>query len=190
MPLSDAHKWNQRYQEEKFKSFELPRPFLLENAGFLPGRGLAIDVAMGLGGNAGFLLERGLQVIGLDISQVAVYSAKSRYPELMTAIIDLTRAYFPPSKFDVILNFYYLQRDLWPIYKLALRPGGILIYETLTIAMLEQSEDIDPDNLLAPGELHTGFKDLQVLVYRESWMTDDRKHSRAVASLVARKTAC
>jgi tellurite methyltransferase len=189
MPLSDAHKWNQRYQEEKFKSFELPRPFLLENAGFLPGRGLAIDVAMGWA-DAGFLLERGLQVIGLDISQVAVYSAKSRYPELMTAIIDLTRAYFPPSKFDVILNFYYLQRDLWPIYKLALRPGGILIYETLTIAMLEQSEDIDPDNLLAPGELHTGFKDLQVLVYREGWMTDDRKHSRAVASLVARKTAC
>jgi tellurite methyltransferase len=148
MPLSDALKWNQRYQEEKFKSFESPRSFLVENGRYLPSRGLALDMAMGLGGNAGFLIERGFKVIGFDISSVAVKAAKSRYPELMAAVVDLTRIQLPPKKFDVIINFYYLQRDLWPAYKRSLRPGGILIFESLTLKMLEQSADIDPEYLL------------------------------------------
>jgi SAM-dependent methyltransferase len=35
-----------------------------------------LDIAMGLGGNAAFLLERGLRVVGLDISWVALQRAK------------------------------------------------------------------------------------------------------------------
>ena len=189
MPLSDARKWNQRYQEEKFKSFERPRPFLVENARYLPTGGLALDMAMGLGGNAGFLIERGLRVIGLDISSVAVSNAKSRYPELMAAVVDLTCVHLPPNTFDVIINFYYLQRDLWPVYSRSLRQGGVLIFESLTLKMLEQSADIDPEYLLAPGELQQGFRDLKVLDYREDWLVDDKGHSKAVASLVAIKTS-
>jgi SAM-dependent methyltransferase len=189
MPLSDALKWNQRYKEEKFKSFELPRPFLVENAGYLPEDGLALDMAMGLGGNAGFLSGRGLRVIGLDISEVAVLSAKSRNPELISAVVDLTCIQLPSNRFDVILNFYYLQRDLWPVYQRALRPRGILIFESLTQQMLEHSPNIDPEFLLAPAELKQGFRDLEILVYREDWVIDDKGHDKAVASLVARKTA-
>jgi tellurite methyltransferase len=188
MPLSDALKWNQRYQQEKFKSFEQPRSFLLESAVHLPGGGLALDMAMGLGGNAGFLIKRGFRVIGLDISSVAVFNAKSRYPDLMAAVVDLTCVYLPANKFDVILNFYYLQRDLWPVYKRALRSGGILIFESLTVKMLEQSADIDPEYLLTSGELLQGFRELNILAYREDWVIDDKGHYKAVASLVARKT--
>jgi tellurite methyltransferase len=189
MPQSNALKWNQRYQQEKFKSFEKPRPFLVENAAYLPERGLALDIAMGLGGNAGYLLSCGLKVIGLDISSVAVSSAKSRYPGLMAAVVDLTRLYLPPNRFDVIINFYYLQRDLWSLYKRALRPGGVLVFESLTLKMLEQSNDIDPEFLLFPGELQQGFRDLNVLAYREDWLIDDKGHTKAVASLVARRAA-
>jgi tellurite methyltransferase len=187
MPQSDAHKWNQRYEEEKFKSLELPRPFLVENVGYLPHGGLALDVAMGLGGNAGFLIQQSFRVIGMDISAVAVSTAKSRHPELMAAVVDLTRVKLPKQKFDVILNFYYLQRDLWPAYKQALRPGGVLVFESLTLKMLEQSSHFPPEFLLSPGELQQGFKDLDVLAYREDWLVDDRGHTKAVASLIARK---
>jgi tellurite methyltransferase len=186
MPISDAHRWNQRYQQDKFKTPGSPRPFLVQNAGYLPMRGLALDAAMGRGNNTEFLLERGLRVMGVDISVVAVSSAKARFPTLMALVADLTHFYIPQNTFDLIINFYYLQRDLLPVYQRALRPGGILVFESLTEKMLEQSPDIDPKYLLAPGELQGAFRNMQILVYREGWLLDDRGRSRAVASLVAR----
>jgi tellurite methyltransferase len=186
MPISDAHRWNERYQQDIFKPPGSPRPFLVENAGYLPEQGLALDSAMGRGNNTRFLLERGLRVVGIDISEVAVSCAKTRFPSLMALVADLTQFRFPPRFFDLIINFYYLQRDLWPVYQQALRPGGILVFESLTLDMLEQSPDIDPKYLLAPGELRGAFQDMQILVYREGWILDDRGHSRAVASLLAR----
>jgi tellurite methyltransferase len=186
MPISDAHRWNERYQQDIFKTPGSPRSFLVENAGYLPEQGLALDAAMGRGNNTRFLLERGLKVVGIDISEVAVSYGKSRFPSLMALVADLTQFAIPPRFFDLIINFYYLQRDLWPLYQQALRPGGILVFESLTLNMLEQSPDIDPKYLLAPDELRGAFQDMQILVYREGWILDDRGHSRAVASLVAR----
>ena len=186
-PNDDAARWNARYEEEKRSRFELPRPFLIENAGLLPTHGLALEAAMGLGGSAGFLLESGLRVIGVDISIVAVRSAKQRYPRLMACTADLNSFHFPSHFFDVILNFYYLQRDLWPYYKQALRPNGLLFFETLTLDMLETMPDIDPVYLLAPGELRQAFANWEILVYREGWYSGDEGHPRATAAMVARK---
>jgi len=187
MPVSDAQRWNKRYLQDEFKTPALVRPFLIQNETYLPEHGLALDVAMGRGGNAGYLLDRGLKVIGVDISAVAVSYAKSRFPPLMALVADLTQFYIPGCTFNLLLNFYYLQRNLWPVYQKALLPGGVLVFESLTMQMLENNPEIDPQYLLAPGELERAFGDLQVLVYREGWILDDRGRSRAVASLVARK---
>ena len=147
MPIQDAHRWNERYRENKhFSTFNSPRAFLIEHADLLPKQGLALDAAMGLGGNAGFLLERGLKVIGVDISEVAVRQAKARLPELMAVEADLTQFYLPDNTFDVIINFFYLQRDLWPQYVRALRPGGWLVLETLTHPRRRGGQHLlDPD---------------------------------------------
>jgi tellurite methyltransferase len=182
----DAARWNERYQQEPFRTPIDARPLLVQNAALLPQQGLAIDVAMGLAGNASFLLERGLRVIGVDISEVAVRQAKVRLPALFAAVADLNRFYLPPAIFDVILNFYYLQRELWPVYKFALRPGGLLFIETLTLDMLQIHPETEPEYLLQPGELYASFADMQILVYREGWQTGMNGHRRAVASLVAR----
>jgi len=188
MSLSDAERWNARYQEDvRFVSYLQPRPFLVENAHWLPAQGVALDVAMGLGGNAAFLMERGLRVVGIDISSVAVRQAKRRMPGLMAVIADLTRTYLPEAKFDVILNFFYLHRELWPDYRRALRPGGLLVLETLTKEMLSVNPEIDPQYLLDSGELEAAFRDWQILVSREGWVAIDTPHPRAVASLVARR---
>jgi SAM-dependent methyltransferase len=183
----DAQRWNARYNQERNDTFEQPRPFLLEQAEILPLEGLALDLAMGLGGNAGYLLQRGLRVIGVDVSEVAVRHARSRHPALMAAVADLNRFNLPEAAFDVVLNFYYLQRDLWPRIQRALRPGGLLIYETLLVDMRSIHPEIDPQYLLEHDELRQAFKDMQILVYREGWVQRDNSHSRAVASLVARK---
>jgi tellurite methyltransferase len=180
----DALHWNRRYEEENRSSFERPRQFLLEHLGRLPDHGLALDAAMGLGGNAGCLLAHGLSVIGVDISDTALHHAKARFPTLMAAQADLAQFYLPENTFDVILNFFYLERRIWPAYSLALKPGGILIFETLTEEMLSILPEINPKYLLSPGELFHAFQDLEVLVYREGWV----ESVRPVASLVAVKS--
>lgn len=188
MPAADATRWNQRYSSEERSSFERPRPFLVANANLLPVSGLALDAAMGLGGNAGFLLERGLKVVGVDIAEIAVRIAKMQNPRLMAVIADLTAFALPPEKFDVIVNFYYLQRNLLPAYIYALKPGGILVLETLTREMAALRPDIAPKYLLDPGELRAAFTGkLEILVYREGWVNRRGRHPRAVASLVGRK---
>jgi len=188
MPIEDARRWDQRYaQDQRFRTFTQPRPFLIEQAGWLPEGGLALDVAMGLGGNAAFLLERGLRVVGLDISWVAVQRAKQRLPDLMAVQADLTRFSLPSRTFDIILNFYYLERNLWVDYCRWLKPGGILMIETLTRDMLAIQPEIDPAFLLDSGELFRAFCDLEILAYREGRQVSRDGHTSAVASLVARK---
>ena len=186
MSSQDAARWNQRYQNKDRKSYQLPRAFLVENAAALPRAGWALDVAMGLGGNASFLLARGLRVVGLDISEVAVREAKSHLPNLLAVNADLTHFCLPSASFDAIINFYFLDRSLWPLYWQLLKPGGVLIIETLTEEMLTVRPDIDPVYLLKPGELYATFQDWIVLIYREGWIDQDgwRRH---VASLVARR---
>lgn len=189
MPADDAARWNRRYLEEARATFAAPRPFLLEQADLLPAQGRALDLAMGLGGNAAFLLARGLRVVGIDISDVAVHQAKVRLPQLMAVVADLYQFDLPPATFDVILDFYFLQRALWPQMRRALRPGGILLMETLTQAQRTVQPDIDPQYLLQPGELRSAFAGLDILVYREGWVAGNHGHRRAVASLVARAPA-
>lgn len=188
MPREDALRWNARYtQDDRFSTFTRPRPFLVEQSHWLPESGLALDVAMGLGGNAEFLMGRGLRVVGVDISWVALRQAKRRLPELMVFQADLPRINLADGVFDVILNFYYLQRDLWASFRRWLRPGGILIFETLTREMLDIQPDTDPAYLLESGELYTAFKDMETLVYREKRVMGRGGRPCAVASLVARR---
>ena len=146
-----------------------------------------MDVAAGLGGNAGYLIERGLQVVGIDISAVAIRRAKKRWPELMAVLADLNHFYLPENSFDLILNFFYLQHDLWSQYKQALRPGGVLVYETLTMEMLQVNPDMQPRYLLRQGELREAFVDWNIIVYEEGWTAGRSDKPRAVASLVAQK---
>jgi hypothetical protein len=187
MPSPDALRWNERYRQERSGAFERPRSFLIECTPYLPGEGKALDLAMGLGGNAGYLRERGLHVFGVDISEVGVRLAKKRHPELAAVVADLNRFYIPPNTFDLIVNFFYLQRDLWPAIEAALRPGGTLVYQTLTQDMRSIHPDIEPQYLLAPGELRGAFPGLEILLYREGWEDAESDHRKAAASLVARK---
>lgn len=187
MPHQDALRWDNRYREDKrYTSFEQPRPFLLDNSYLLPMSGLALDLAMGLGGNAHFLLSKGLRVVGVDISSTAVWQAKNKNPKLMAVLADLAEFYLPAQKFDVVLDFYYLNRELWPAIRNTLRQDGLLIIETLTRSMLQINPEIDPIFLLEQNELRASFADWEILAYREGWLQTESAHPRAVASLIAR----
>src|SRR3990170_7335876 len=64
--------WDERYRAREAVPERGPAAFLVENLHLLPGRGRALDVAMGSGRNALFLAAQGYDVTGIDISPAAV----------------------------------------------------------------------------------------------------------------------
>lgn len=186
MPREDADRWNKRYTNTDLSDLQTPRPFLVNHLDLLPASGTALDVAMGAGKNIRPLLENGFDVIGVDISATALLQARCHFPHLKAVIADLTNFYFPTNYFDLILNFYYLERKLWPEYRRILKPNGLLFFETLTEKMSITKPDITPDFLLIEGELSSAFQDWNIIVYQEGWVMGDRGYQKSVASMIAR----
>lgn len=189
MVNTDAIRWNRRYLTDEYRHIRHPRSLLFKAKPYLPRSGLALDAACGLGTNAKFLIQNGLNVVGVDISLVALRQAKRLYPKLEVVCSDMENIHFPKASFDLIINFYYLQRSLWGAYREWLKPGGLLIIETLTLEMKQIKPEICEYYLLSPKELQHTFSDLDILYYREGWVAQNTTHPRCVASLIARKPA-
>lgn len=168
MPAADAIRWNERYRKGALARLSVPRPFVLAHAHLLPAAGLALDVAMGTGANAAFLISRGLQVVGVDIADVAVREAKRRHPRLMAVIGDLSEMRFPSASFDLILTTFFVDRALWPRYTEWLKPGGMVMYESPALAMHEHNPNFNPEYLIKPDELGAAFAGWRVLVDKET----------------------
>lgn len=186
MSHEDRLRWNQRYKNAPRGWYESPREILVQHLPLLPTGGLALDVAMGMGANARFLMENGWRVIGLDSSDYAVKKAKQLSSILGAAIIDLDHVHLCANRFDLILNLYFLNRHLLSQYPKWLRPGGILIMECLTTDMLSVRPELQPDHLIQPGELLNHFGHWEILFHRSGWFTSEHGHEKAIDSLIAR----
>lgn len=180
--------WNERYNVETYVYQKEPADFLREHVDILP-KGKALDIAMGEGRNAVFLAKNGFEVEGCDISEVAISKAYKLAEENGVTIhaftADLETYKLPENTYDVIICFYYLQRDLIPQIKNALKPGGVVVYETYTLENLEHGFG-GPKNreyLLGQNELLRFFIDFQVIFYREIIINN----KKVVASIIARK---
>src|SRR3989304_4966468 len=180
--------WNKRYDTETYILGKEPVEFLKEHINILPG-GKALDIAMGEGRNAVFLAKNGFSVDGCDVSEIAVKKALDLATEnnvkIHAFVADLETYKLPKDTYDVIACFYYLQLDLVAQMKEALKPGGMIIYETSTIENWERALEgrKNKDYLLKPNELLDLFKDFKIIYYRELVLNN----KKAVASLIAKK---
>jgi SAM-dependent methyltransferase len=147
--------------------------------------GLALDLACGLGRNALYLASLGWKVTALDSSQVAIDSL----PESIEAhCVDLELPGFQPEPniYDLICDCYYLQRDLFPKLRDALKPGGLFV------AVIPIADDdpairpMNPDFLCRDGELRALFEEWEILHQYEGKPGGDTT-KRRVSELVARK---
>lgn len=182
----DAKKWNKRYHEEGEDWLEKsPRQLLLDYAELLPTQGLGLDAAAGVANNGTFLAQKGMKVIALDISENALRLAIKRAREeklpISAAVYDLSSPWLPTDYFDVIVNFRFLERATFPIYRSSIKRGGLLFFETY----LQMDPDTThPDYYLKPGELIRAFQDFEIIHWKE---IDGPGVKRASAQLVARK---
>jgi len=184
---SDSERWDRRYRDTlKYAGLQFVRPYLIEQTRYLPASGTALDAACGLGNNAGYLLQKGFKVVAVDVSGVGIHKTHTSLPGLLAVQADLACLEFPTKSFDVILNFYYLERRLFTAYRRWLKPGGLLIFETLMVEMRTLKPDIDPKFLLGEGELARAFADWDVLDYQEGWVETRDGKTSATARMTAR----
>ncbi len=187
-----ANEWDERYRQGRTMPDE-PAALLVENLSLLPKGDKALDIAMGSGRNALYLASLGFRVTGIDLSAVAVEQCREKAERLGLSVearvVDLKRSPLPSNEYDLIVNFYYLQRSLAPQIIAALKPGGVLVFESFTTDQLQFGwGPKGPDHLLRPGELREMFSDLETLLYHEGVVEGDRG-PKAVASLIGHKRA-
>ncbi len=193
---NERERWNQKYREASgtetwmvpdsfleraFSQYILPR---------FPHGGSALDLAGGAGRHAIWLAQQGWEVTLIDVSDAGVEQARQNAGPLAAhihfVVDDLT--HFKASqtqfgaRFEVVMAFFFLEREMFSEVVKAVRPGGLLVYKTLTLAQLQlPGGPKNPAHLLAPGELLRLADGLRVLHYREEIA------EKATAELVARK---
>lgn len=185
-----AELWNARYANASHGEAAW---VLREYAHLLPQHGEALDLACGLGSNARFLAARGLHTTAWDYSGVAIEQLQScaaaQNLHLLAEVHDVVAAPPAPKSFDVIVVSHFLARELFPALLAALRPGGLLFYQTFTrekVATLDTPSN--PDFVLAPNELLHLCAPLRILAYREDGLAGDLSLGmRARAACVGQK---
>jgi SAM-dependent methyltransferase len=195
---ADRERWNRRYTERyeaRDYAFE-PTHWLPEiEAQLRPPRrdARALDLACGGGRNAVWLAERGwtvdawdlsdvgLAILGRELDQRAAIAAPLEvYPQQ----VDLDAATLPTAAYDLVLNLLFLDRRLWPSLVAALRPGGLLAFETFVNlpAPAGRRSEVSPEHLLQPGELREAFDALGLAT-----VAHDEDGLRGTARLLARR---
>lgn len=194
--MTRLDRWNDRYSrgEETYghkPSAPLPRAV----AGVAPG--LALDLACGAGRHAIYLAERGWRVVAVDGSSAGVElmlrEARRRGVEarIEARVADLEtepRAFgIEPERYDLLCDFHFLDRGLFPALLSGVRPGGLFV---AAIHVEDPREAAPHGFLLRPGELRDlvagpGWEILHVL----EGPSAEEGHQHATAELIARKAA-
>jgi tellurite methyltransferase len=202
MPAS-LSEWDGKHQAAASEPPQEPASFVRELLPLLP-MGPALDLACGTGRHTLLLASRRQPVTAVDGSAVALEVLERRARELQHDVTrvrggsriasvaqgiqivhaDLERVALAELSFSLIICVHYLQRSLFTSMQAALRPGGMLLFETFTQAQIENgSGPRNPAYLLGLGELRTAFPDLRIVFYREL------RAGKGIASLIARKVA-
>ena len=166
-----------------------PARWLTDHAALLPPRGEALDVACGSGRHAIWLAERGLRVHAVDRDAAAIAGLRAeadrRGLSIDAEVLDLEAGTAPIARerYDLIVVVHYLHRPLFAGLVAALKPGGLLVYETFTAGQAARGKPTNPAFLLNEGELRELAWPLEILVDREGDFD-----GRLIAGLIARRS--
>ncbi|QJD29137.1 class I SAM-dependent methyltransferase [Methylococcus geothermalis] len=185
-------KWNRIYRDWN-GPFPAAATVLSENAHLLPlAGGQALDLACGLGGNAVFLARRGFEVDAVDISEAGIHAlgniARKEALAIQARVADVTEIHWPAERYDVIVVSRFLERALAPAIVGALKPGGLLFYQTFVETKSSLSGPSNPRFLLRDNELVRLFGGLLIRYYRDETRTGNpNAGQRDEAFLIAQR---
>lgn len=164
-------KWDAIYSQSACNDDSVTQ-VLSEHPFLLPSTGTALDLACGLGSNAIFLAKHGLAVTALDISSVAINKLAHYSSEHKLTINACQQQITPDSlkadSFDVIVVSRFLDRTLMNAIIGALKPNGLLFYQTFTREKVIHTPPHNPEYRLANNELLALFAPLTVVFYQEN----------------------
>ena len=171
MTGSHREKWDRRHAEAEGPG-EVAE-VLQRNAHLLPASGRALDLACGRGANALWLAERGWAVHAWDLSPVAIErlqaEAGARGLEVRGEVRDVVARPPAAESFDLVLVSHFLERSLVPALIAALRPRGLVFYQTFVAETHRgRGPGLESTWRLAPNELLRLFvPPLRLHYYRE-----------------------
>lgn len=184
MSQADREKWEARYAEPPSVLPEV-LPLLCEQAHRLPRQGRALDVAGGLGQNALWLAQRGLQATLLDISTRALeftrQQAQRQGLPLAVQCADLDDEALPSGPWDAIVCSNFLCPILYASAAELLAPGGVLCISQPTTTNLQRHAKPPLGFLIEPDILPQRVPGLQIEYYAEGWHANDRHEARLIA---------
>lgn len=172
-------KWNERYRTSQGLPGDAAE-VLTRNLHLLPASGTALDLACGLGANALLLAEKGFNTTAWDSAPVAIERLNSAADtikvKVKAEVRDVIEEPPDPGKFDIIVVSRFLHRSLSGALVSALKPGGLLFYQTFVQGNLHGPKN--PAYLLKPNELLQLFygeqSELQVRFFEECGQCGDR----------------
>ena len=166
----DRRRWDERYASQRpaaVDAVEAPR-VLAEYAELFPTAGRALELACGQGLGSVWLARRGLQVLGVDISPVAIRQARDLARRIGVDdrcrfdVVDLDDGLPAGPPVDVILCHKFRDRRLDQAIIERLAPGGLL-----AIAVLSEVDATPGPFRAAPGELPSAFAELDLVAAGE-----------------------
>ncbi|OBF01066.1 class I SAM-dependent methyltransferase [Mycobacterium sp. 852002-10029_SCH5224772] len=171
MGEADRHRWDERYAAKgppPLASVAPPDVFARHAEAF-PTAGTGLDLACGQGLGSVWLALRGLRVVGLDISPVAIAHARDLAQRAAVAdrcrfnVVDFDGGLPPGTPADVILCCKFRDRRLDRAIIERLAPGGLL-----AIAVLSEVGAAPGPFRALPGELTAAFAELDVVADGEA----------------------
>jgi len=171
-----AKKWDAKYAQATLNTPANPSFVLKVHSRLLPFKGEALELASGLGGNARFLAQCGLKTHAWDISDSALtilnnWASLNQLP-ITPLLTDLEQMILPYQQFDVIVVSRYLDRNQFKAIEEALKPNGLLFYQTF-LAPIQENAPQNPSFYIQSNEFNLAWAKLQTLVYGEGWLSSE-----------------
>jgi len=151
---------------------ESPSPWVCRWAGLIRRGGRVLDVACGSGRHLRYLSSLGFSAVGVDRDEAALeLSRGTAGVEVRVADIEAGPWPFAPGEFDGVVVTNYLWRPLFANLLAALRPGGVLIYETFALGNERYGRPANPDHLLQRDELLRRVEPLSLVAFEQGFVS-------------------
>jgi tellurite methyltransferase len=160
--------------------------------------GLVLDVGMGEGRDVLFLAEKGFQVTGVDLSEIAVNKCLKLAKEkglTVEALAGDFLDYYPDNRFDVIISnstLHLMEKDsvrraVVKMKKMT-RKNGLNI-----IAVFSEKDTSDVPYKFEKDELKLFYKDWKILDYKEFSTPlgkhgESKEHKHEMVLIIAEKS--